>query len=83
MHQYMLWTTQPEGSFALKVLGVTKLNLSQPCVPAAMKVNGFLGCIRRSIASRSEEVILPLYSVLVSHTWSAVSSYGLPSTREK
>jgi len=27
--------------------------------------SGFLGCIKRSVASRSSEVLLPLYSALV------------------
>ncbi|KAK4828409.1 hypothetical protein QYF61_026163 [Mycteria americana] len=43
-----------------------KLNISQEYAPAAKKANGILGCIRRSIASRLKEVILPLYLVLVA-----------------
>jgi len=69
MYQYRLGADLLESSSVERDLGVlvdNRLTMSQHCVLAAKKPNGILGCIKKSMASRSREVLLlPLYSALV------------------
>jgi len=67
-HQYRLRADLLESSSSERDLGVLvddRLTVSQQCALAAKKANGTLGCIKKSVASRLREILLPLYTALV------------------
>ena len=80
MHQYQLGAYLLERSSEEKdpdVLMDSRLAMSQLCALVAKKANGFLGCIKKSTASRSRDPLLCTGEVNI---WNIVSSSELLSS---
>jgi len=67
----------------LRLLVDKKLNTTWQCALTAQTANWILGCIKSSMASRSKEGILPLYSALVRpHLESCIQLWSLQHKKD-
>ena len=66
----------------INVYNYGKLNMSEQGALAGKRTNLVLGCIKHSIARRSREVIVPLYTALVQPHFEYCVQFGAPQYKE-
>ncbi|KAF7236378.1 Heterogeneous nuclear ribonucleoprotein M [Varanus komodoensis] len=84
-HKYRLGDKWLESSTFERDLGVLvdcRLNMSQQCDAVVKRANATLGCVARSVASRSREVLLPLYTTLVRPQLEYCAQFWTPHYRK-
>ncbi|KAF7246710.1 RNA-directed DNA polymerase from mobile element jockey [Varanus komodoensis] len=84
-HKYRLGDKWLESSTCERDFGVLvdcRLNMSQQCDAVVKRVNATLGYIARSVASRTREVLLPLYTTLVRLQLEYCAQFWAPHYRK-
>ena len=66
----------------LGVLVNAQLNMSQQCAQVVKKANGILAYIRNSVARRTRQAIIHLYSALIRPHFETTFSFGSLTTQK-